>query len=447
MSPTGYVGSIVMKKISLVATGDSLITMRQSVHSEPEFLEMVNLIRSADIAFTNHEMLLHDYGAYEDGVWPSAESGGTYTRAPPYIIDELMWMGYGIFSTANNHSLDYLYGGLFSTRDYLDGAEVLHSGTGKDLAEARAPAYAEYPQGRVALISASSSFASFGRAGDARRDLHGRPGLNPLRSETWWTVREETIEALKGIETELGITGLVQPDDAHIFLRQKFVVGEDVGMHTKPHRGDMEGNLESIRDAASMADWVLFSLHAHEGLPHDREQPAEFIETFAREAIDAGAHAFIGHGHHAMRGIEIRDGKPIFYGLGDFIFQNETVYKMPADFYERYILDPYKGTVSEAFDTRQDAPPRPGWPASKWFTKDVKYWISVIPFMEFEGDRLGSLTLYPVELGQDKPRSQRGRPMFVDEEEGAAIVGIMKKLSEPYGTEISIDGGIGTVEL
>jgi len=436
-----------MKKISLVATGDSLITMRQSVHSEPEFLDMVNLIRSADIAFTNHEMLLHDYED-EDDVWPSAESGGTYTRAPPYIIDELMWMGYGIFSVANNHSLDYLYGGLFNTRYYLDLAGVLHSGTGKDLAEARAPAYAEYPQGRVALISASSSYASFGRAGDARRDLQGRPGLNPLRTETWWTVKEETMEKIKGLEKELGIPELIQPEDAHLFLRQKFMVGDDVGMHTKPHKGDMEGNLESIRDAAKMADWVLFSLHAHEGLINDSEQPAEFIETFAREAIDAGAHTVIGHGHHAMRGIEIRDGKPIFYSLGDFIFQNETVYKMPADFYESYKLDPYKGAVSEAFDTRADAPPTPGRPTGgKWFTKDRKYWISVIPFMEFEGDRLSSLKLYPVELGQDKPRSQRGRPMFVDEEEGAEIVGIMKKLSKSYGTEITIEGGIGTVKV
>jgi len=433
-----------MKKISLVATGDSLITLRQSVHSEPEFLELVELIRSADVAFTNHEMLLHDY---EDGVWPSAESGGTYTRAPPYIIDELMWMGYDIFSTANNHSLDYLYGGLFSTRDYLDAVGVLHSGTGKDLAEARAPAYKEYPQGRVALISASSTYASFGRAGDARRDLHGRPGLNPLRYETWWTVTESTMKKIKALEKDLKIPELVQVEDSYSFLRQKFIVGDDAGMHTKPHKGDMEGNLESIREAARQADWVFFSLHAHEGLLHDREQPAEFIEEFARAAIDAGAHALFGHGHHAMRGIEIRDGKPIFYSLGDFIFQNETVYKMPAEFYERYKLDPYSGTPSDAYDARQDAPSRPGWPASKWFTRDRKYWISVVPFMEYEGDKLSSLKLYPVELGQDKPRSQRGRPMFVGEEEGAEIVGIMAKLSEPYGTEISIEKGVGTVKL
>jgi poly-gamma-glutamate synthesis protein (capsule biosynthesis protein) len=67
--------------------------------------------------------------------------------------------------------------------------------------------------------------------------------------------------------------------------------------------------------------------------------------------------------------------------------------------------------------------------------------------MEFKGDRLKSLKLYPVELGQDKPRSQRGRPMFVEEKEGSEIVEIMKNLSEPYGTEITIEKGIGTVKV
>ena len=60
------------KKITVVATGDSLITMRQSVHSEPKFIKMVELIRGADIAFTNHEMNLHDY---EPDCYPAAESG------------------------------------------------------------------------------------------------------------------------------------------------------------------------------------------------------------------------------------------------------------------------------------------------------------------------------------------------------------------------------------
>ena len=431
-----------MKKISIAAAGDSLITMRQSVHSEPRFLDLVELIREADVAFTNLEMLLHDFDGY-----PAAESGGTYTRASPAMIEELKWMGFDIVSTANNHSLDYTYGGLLTTLEVLDAAGIPHAGTGIDLADARRPTYLETPKGRVALISASSTFASFGRAGATRRDMQGRPGLNPLRFETAYTVREETLRKLKEVAAEARLGEVVQPEDAYYFLRNKFVVGDDVGVHTKPHEGDTRGNLEAVREAARQADWVLFTLHAHEGREGDDDRPAEFMEEFARACIDAGAHAVIGHGHHGMRGIEIRNGRPIFYSLGNFIFQNETVEKMPADFYENQKLDPYAGTPADAFDARQKAPPRPGYPLHKWFTEEEKYWMSVVPAMTFEEDELTELKLYPIELGQDEPRSQRGRPMLAEPDTAEKILEKMRKLSEPYGTEITILKGTGTVKV
>ncbi|MCW4050041.1 MAG: CapA family protein, partial [Candidatus Bathyarchaeota archaeon] len=403
-----------------------------------------NMIRGVDVAFTNLEMLLHDY---DEDCFPAAECGGTYTRAPPHILDELIWMGFDIFSTANNHSLDYMYGGLFSTIYHLEKAGVPYAGTGNNLAEARQPAYMDTDNGRVALISACSTFANFGRAGDARRDMKGRPGLNPLRYEQWYEAKPETISKLKQVAEELELPIVHQEKDSYHFISKKFVPGKKVGLHTKPHQGDMKGNLEAIKDAARQADWVLMTLHGHEGVQGDRERPAEFIEEFARASIDAGAHCFIGHGHHAMRGIEIRDGNPIFYSLGNFVFQNETVYKMPSDFYDRYGLDAYGGTVSEAYDARQDSPPRPGYPKSKWFTKDEKYWISIIPRMEYKGDKLSELKLYPIDLGQDKPRSQRGRPMMADPKLGGHILKIIKKLSKPYGTEIDVVDNVGIVRL
>ena len=433
-----------MKEFSLVATGDSLITLKQQVHNEPEYVRLLRLIREVDCAFTNLEMNLHDYGP---DCYPAAECGGTYTRAEPAILEDLLWMGFDIFSTANNHSLDYMYGGLFDTIEQLNAYNVPHAGTGINLAEARAPCYHDTSNGRVALISACSTFANFGRAGDQRRDMKGRPGLNPLRYLKWYEAMPETIEKLKEVEKELDLPEVVQDPDSYHFMNTKYVEGDKLGLHTQPHPGDMKGNLESIRDAAKMADWVLFTLHAHEGLPNDSEQPAEFIEDFARAAIDEGAHCFIGHGHHAMRGIEIRDGKPIFYSLGNFIFQNETVYKMPADFYDRYDRDPYSGVVSDAYDARQQAKPKPGTSEHKWFTEDEKYWFSVLPRMEFKGDELSELLLFPVELGMNKPRSQRGRPMLADEKHGTKILETIKKLSEPYGTEIRVKDNVGTVQL
>ena len=435
---------IDLKEFSLIATGDSLITLKQSIHNEPEFVRLIRLIREVDCAFTNLEMNLHDYN---ENCYPAAECGGTYTRADPEILEELLWMGFDIFSTANNHSLDYMYGGMLNTIKHLKKQKAPYAGTGLNLADARAPAYMDTGNGRVALISACSTFADFGRAGHQRRDMKGRPGLNPLRYQSWYEARPETIKKLKEVEKELNLPEVKQAPDSYNFMKTKYVEGEESGLHTKTHPQDMKENLEAIRGAAKQADWVLFTLHAHEGRPHDSERPAEFIEEFARAVIDEGAHCFIGHGHHAMRGIEIREGKPIFYSLGNFIFQNETVYKMPSDFYERYNLDPYSGVVSDAYNARQEAETKPGNRSHKWFTEDEKYWISVLPRMRYNGDKLSELRLYPVELGMNKTRSQRGRPMLADVEYGEKILRVIKKLSKPYGTEMDIKENVGIVKV
>ena len=45
----------------------------------------------------------------------------------------------------------------------LRAVDMAHAGTGGNLSEARAPGYLDTPKGRVALISASSTFAEAGR--------------------------------------------------------------------------------------------------------------------------------------------------------------------------------------------------------------------------------------------------------------------------------------------
>ena len=73
-------------EFTMALTGDSIITRKLSVYEEPEFLQMIELLRSADMAFTNLEMLFHDYEPY-----PMAESGGTWMRADPALVDDLVW--------------------------------------------------------------------------------------------------------------------------------------------------------------------------------------------------------------------------------------------------------------------------------------------------------------------------------------------------------------------
>src|SRR5215472_1004115 len=63
--------------------GDSIIERRISVFDDPGFLQMINRIRSADAAFTNFEMLVHNFESPG-----AAMSGGTYMQAYPFVIDE-----------------------------------------------------------------------------------------------------------------------------------------------------------------------------------------------------------------------------------------------------------------------------------------------------------------------------------------------------------------------
>lgn len=70
------------------------------------------------------------------------------------------------------------------TMQVLRQGSAVYAGIGENLGEARAPAYLSTPHGRVALVACAATFQDDAPAGDARSDIHGRPGLNPLRHDT-----------------------------------------------------------------------------------------------------------------------------------------------------------------------------------------------------------------------------------------------------------------------
>ncbi len=123
-------------------TGDSIITRKFSVYAEPAFTRIIELIRSADAAFTNLEMLFHDYEPYA-----SAASGGTYMRAEPALVKDLVWAGFDMVSRANNHSGDYGVLGMNLTTKYVAEAGLVQAGVGQSLAEAREAKFLETPKG------------------------------------------------------------------------------------------------------------------------------------------------------------------------------------------------------------------------------------------------------------------------------------------------------------
>ena len=158
----------------------------------------------------------------------------------------------------------------------------------------------------------------------------------------------------------------------------------------------------------------------------------------ARSVVDAGADIFIGHGPHRIRGIEVYRGKPIFYSLANFVMQNETVELQPHDNYAAQGL-PHEAQPGEFQDVRIDRAGSSSFPAGKMF------WESVVPVVEFQGGELAEVRLYPITLGFQSPRPVRGRPMLADDALGQEILEELTELSNPYGTSLKIEDGVGVI--
>ena len=164
--------------------------------------------------------------------------------------------------------------------------------------------------------------------------------------------------------------------------------------------------------------------------------PADFLRTFAHACIDAGADAILGHGPHELRGIELYKEKPIFYSLGNFIFQTETVSAQPADAYENAHM-PITTAVGEYMDLRSKH-------GTSGYAVQPNIWRSVMAGFTAEDGRIVEIKLYPITLHMEWPRSQIGFPSLL---KGREVLDYMAQLSRPYGTELLIQDGIATVRL
>ncbi|MBI4331035.1 MAG: CapA family protein [Chloroflexi bacterium] len=438
--------------ITIAVTGDSIINRRISVNTDERFLSVVKILRDADVAYTHLESLIHDYDGPE--VYPAAEAGWTWMRSPRFIPDELKWAGFDIVSHASNHCVDYSYGGLFSTWKALDEAGLPHAGTGRNLGEAREPAYLDTAKGRVALVSMCSTFTGWARAGEARRDVKGRPGLNPLRY--YYVADARKLEMVKQLAfdegwciSNQGKTWYFCPPGLMMAIR-KYVEGDKPGMHTAVDEDDAEGNLRSIRDAARQADYVLVHLHNHEFHPEKGlNTPPDFVPPFARACIDAGAHIFVGEGSHApTRGIEVYKNRPIFYDPGDFFGMSLTVTKMPADYYLRPGYPPeirdWRATPADVYDARVSLPKLIN-PPGGMFSARVKGSVVGLCSLGQDG-KLSGLRLHPVTMDHGN-RSRGGIPLLAGPDTAGALLEYLGDLSAPFGTRIDFDGASGVVKL
>jgi poly-gamma-glutamate synthesis protein (capsule biosynthesis protein) len=245
----------------------------------PDPAEAFSLVRdvlgAADIVFGNCEA-------------PLSTGGGT-THDTSFIARAtsaagLKDAGFNVMSCANNHVMDAGVDVLLATLDTLRSQGIATAGAGTDVVDAHRHAVLRTSSHATVAVLA---YASFFRVDDAATTEH--PGIATVGGETIWHTPK----------------GICSPGVAPVVT-------------SVSDAGDIEALIFDIEQAKREADLVLASFHWG-----DATRPSvltDHEQRVARIAIDAGADAILGHHHHVLRGVDLFGGKPIFYGLGNFVW-------------------------------------------------------------------------------------------------------------------------------
>jgi len=374
--------------ITITLAGQSMIRSDMRATAPAEVPVIQGLLKG-DVAFTNFEGTVAEKG--------EAVHEGRGFLTPPEALDALNTFGFNLLAFASNHAFDLKVAGIQNTIREADARKIVHAGTGKNAAEAVAPGYLRTPKGTIALVASASGLITPGGSATAER-----PGVNELRVEAGDKENEAT-EDLPGAPANT------------------------------PNPEDAQRILGSIREARQHADLVVVYEHNHvfgnhsfstifsEGMA-ERLAPNEWLQKWTHAEIDAGADIVVMHGAPLLHGIEIYHGRPIFYDLGNFI----------------YNVPPTLIHIDEPM-----------------------CWESVVAYVEFQGKKLQSISLRPIVLnsigeGQPDVHSEFTNNQFLDTRglplpaTGAKAGYILQRLadeSKPFGTAIEIKGEIAEIIL
>jgi poly-gamma-glutamate synthesis protein (capsule biosynthesis protein) len=444
-------------KQTIALLGDIMMTRSISVFREPEYLAMRDMLKAADAVFANFESCAHPY---LDDPHQQRNEGGSYVTTEPALLKDLKWLGVSMVAAGSGHADDYGVKGIFDTMRHLDEAGIVHAGSGRHLAEARAPAYLETATGRIALLASTGQFRGSARAGDQRYDTLGHPGVNGFRHKQIYEVDSQTLAQLRDIGRRIGWEAQVErrrnqgdagtgsATDSYNFLGKTFRLGNKFAIKTEPNPIDLKENLRQVRHARKMADRVIASFHGHEQggdtlftakRRSEIDDIADYTLEYGRRCIEAGADIFVAHGPQTPMAVEVYNGKALLHGVGTFIFQIELMKFMPAEAYERYGLDE-RATASDFIEARYQG-------GTKGHAGDPLQWEQAFAVCDFVGEHLAEIRIHPIDLGHQRPRPQRGRPLPAQGEIADRILKRIQRLSAKYGTRLEIRNGVGVVKV
>jgi poly-gamma-glutamate synthesis protein (capsule biosynthesis protein) len=371
-------------KLIIGAVGDVAV-----FHHEPEIMfdAVAEELRKADVSFAQNER--HYTNA---NVTPVA---GFTEQADPAQAVHLKKGGFDVLSFASNHSMDLGEEPMMETIGSLRKQGFTVIGAGRNLEEATRPAIFERNGLKVGFLAYCSVLRPGYDAGTYK------PGAAPMRAYT-------------------------------LYHQTDYQPGTPPRIRTFPYKEDLAAMCETIRKVKEQVDILVVSCHW--GLHFLHATIADYEKEVGHAAIDAGADVIIGSHPHILKGIEVYNGKPIFYSMGNFAFD------LPA-----FILDEWVKTAPnllEFFRSEKWAYGDPEWPA---YTFAPESRNSMMARFTFEDGKLARAAYVPVEIkGNAQPFPVRKNSPEFDK-----AVTHMRDLTASSGftTEFTVEGNEVVVTL
>lgn len=421
---------------TLTAIGELLYSHPLANTTDAEMQKVFALVRTGDATFGHAEVPFFDFAGFAGQGYGNGLLWGEAALAA-----DIKALGVDLVSLASNHGTDWGEAGLLATRSLLDAQGIMHAGGGRTLQEARRAGVLTTPKGRVALVSTTSTFKPNAGANDAMGEIPARAGVSILRTRCVTLVTEEQMAKIRELATSLASPRKPAPAaDA-----REVTLGEDLyrladrhGLHYEMDLYDHAGLLAAVRAAKEAADFVIFAVHAHEsptGMDDDAPAPPDFLIRISHDAVDAGADVVLDHGQHSLRGIEIYRGKPVCYGLGAFFIRG-AIKVLPE-------------TMFRAFpDATGHAPPpapkersvRPGGNPACWYD-------GVVVQIDLQDGVATTMRLHALDTGNTYEEARRGVPHFADPTNALRILTHLQTISQPFGTAITIEDGVGVLRI
>ena len=255
------------EKVTLLFAGDVLLDSNYAVMYEYRCKgSKIEEVISPELLEQMHKadlFMINNEFTFTDRGEPLEGKSFTF-RADPEDVSVLHEMGVDIVSLANNHAYDYGEISLLDTMDTLDNAGIARVGAGRDLAEAMQPVYYIVNNRKIAIVSATQ-------------------------------MERFAVPDTKG----------ATPDSAGVFRCM-----------------EEEKLVQVIQEAGAESDYVI--LYIHWGT-ENQEEIDWWQETQSKIYAEAGVDLIIGGHPHVLQKLDVVQGVPVVYSLGNFWFNSKTM--------------------------------------------------------------------------------------------------------------------------